>query len=272
MNNESIRYLVFDIESVADGDLVSRLRYPDEDLTAREAVARYREELMEKSGSDFVPYTFQLPVSVVIAKVTADFRLVDLVALDEPDCRPHVIAEKFWRGWERYGCPTWVTFNGRTFDMPLMELAAFRFGIATPRWFNMGGKSFENPRNRYNTDAHWDMHDLLTNFGASRFNGGLNLAANILGKPGKMDVEGSMVQDLYDEDKLARINDYCRCDVLDTYFVFLRANVVVGRLSLEDEQLIVQETKDWLASQVDNLPIYAAYLERWGDWPNPWAS
>lgn len=270
MNNESIRYLVFDIESIADGELVSRLRYPGEGLSAQQAVARYREELMEKWGNDFIPYTFHLPISVVIAKVDADFQLVDLVALDEPECRPHRITEKFWRGWERYGCPTWVSFNGRTFDMPLMELAAFRYGVSTAKWFDIGGKSFENPRNRFNIGAHWDLHDMLTNFGASRFTGGLNLAANVLGKPGKLDVEGSMVQDLYDQGDLARINDYCRCDVLDTYFVFLRANVMVGRLSLEDEQRLVATTKTWLTEQVDAMPIYAAYLDGWGDWQNPW--
>ena len=52
--------------------------------------------------------------------------------------------------------------------------------------------------------------------------GGLNLVANLLGKPGKMDVQGDMVQDMYNAGRLADINDYCRCDVLDTYFVFLR--------------------------------------------------
>ena len=49
-----------------------------------------------------------------------------------------------------------------------------------------------------------------TNFGSSRFVGGLNLAANLLGKPGKMDVQGHMVQDLFNAGKLADINDYCR--------------------------------------------------------------
>lgn len=270
MSSESIRYLVFDIESITDGELVSRLRYPSEELAPTDAVARYRGELMEKWGNDFVPYTFHLPISVVIAKINVNFELVDLVALDEKECRPHIITEKFWRGWERYDCPTWVSFNGRTFDMPLMELAAFRYGISNARWFDLGGKSFENPRNRFNTDAHWDLHDMLTNFGASRFTGGLNLAANVLGKPGKMDVEGSMVQDLYDQGNLPRINDYCRCDVLDTYFVFLRANVMVGRLTLEREQEIVQQTKEWLTSQIDEMPIYGAYLQGWGDWQNPW--
>ncbi|HEX4149678.1 MAG TPA: 3'-5' exonuclease, partial [Pirellulales bacterium] len=108
-----LRYLVFDIESVADAELVGRLRYPG--LAPAEAVSRYRQELMEKYESDFIPYTFQLPVSVAIAKIGADLHLQDLVTLDEPQFRPHVITEHFWRGWERYGRPTLVSFNGRTF-------------------------------------------------------------------------------------------------------------------------------------------------------------
>ena len=192
----------------------------------------YRKELLEQQNSDFIPYTFQVPVSVVIAKVSDDFRLLDLVALDEPAFRPHVITDRFWRGWEAYRRPTWVTFNGRSFDLPLMELAAFRYGISVPGWFDMQSKGYQQRRNRYNTDAHLDLHDVLTNFGATRFHGGLNLAANLLGKPGKMDVQGYMVQDLYNDGQLAAINDYCRCDVLDTYFVFLRTCVLVGQLTL----------------------------------------
>ena len=45
-----------------------------------------------------------------------------------------------------------------------------------------------------------------------------------------MDVQGDMVQDMYDAGRLAEINDYCRCDVLDTYFVFLRTRVLLGQL------------------------------------------
>ena len=45
-----------------------------------------------------------------------------------------------------------------------------------------------------------------------------------------MDVQGYMVQDLWNDGRLAEINDYCRCDVLDTYFVFLRSMVLLGQL------------------------------------------
>ncbi len=266
----SVRYFVFDIESVADGTLVSKLRYPDQQLAPPEAVQRYREELIEKHGSDFIPYTFQLPVSLVIGKVSDDFQLLDLVALDEPEFRPHIITEHFWRGWEGYQRPTLVTFNGRTFDVPLMELAAFRYGLSVPGWFDTQARSYEQHRNRYNLNSHLDLHDMLTNFGATRFTGGLNLAANLLGKPGKMDVQGHMVQDLYNENKLAEINDYCRCDVLDTYFVFLRTCVLLGQITLQREKQLIADTRQWLEERQEATPIYATYLQNWGDWANPW--
>ncbi len=270
MASSRVAYLVFDVESIADGELIAKLRYPKEGLSPADAVGRYRAELMEKYDSDFIPYTYQLPISIAVAKIAADYRLIDLVALDDEAARPHVIVEKFWRGWRDYGQPTFVTFNGRTFDIPLLELAAFRYGLSLPQWYALNARSFDQPRNRFNMGAHIDLQELMTNFGASRFTGGLNLAANLIGKPGKMDVQGDMVQDMFDEGRMQEINDYCLCDVLDTYFVFLRTRVLVGELDLDEEQGIIAETKTWLTKRADEVKAYGLYLERWGDWSNLW--
>ncbi|MCG8653880.1 MAG: 3'-5' exonuclease [Pirellulales bacterium] len=267
---EKVSHLIFDVESVSDGELISKVRYPGANLSAEEAIATYQDELMEQRGTTFVPHTYQIPVAVVVAKVAGDLSLIDIVSLDEPEFRPHVITENFWRGWELYRHPQWVTFNGRAFDMPLMELAAYRYGVSIPRWFRSDG--YKTPRNRYNVDAHLDLQDLLTNFGAARCNGGLNLVAQMLGKPGKMDLRGDQVQQQHDEGNKMAISDYCRCDVLDTYFVFLRTQVMTGVIKIEEEIELVEEAKKWIEARASATEAYQVYLENWTDWSNPWRS
>ena len=95
------------------------------------------------------------------------------------------------------------------------------------------------------------MHDLFSNFGAAQVTGGLNLLANLIGKPGKNSIDGSKVQDMYDAGRAEEINDYCRCDVLDTYFVFLRSRVLLGKLVARGGARIVAETKQWLEQQAE---------------------
>jgi len=266
----AVRYLVFDVESAADGALVGKIQFAGDQLEPATAVRAYRDELLEKTGKDFIPYPFQFPIAIAAAKIADNFDLIDVVVLDEPEYRSHVMTEQFWRGWEVYKRPTLVTFNGRGFDLPLLELAAFRYGISIGGWLDTKVPNYQQPRYRYNLESHLDLCDVLTNFGASRLHGGLNLTASMLGKPGKIDVQGYMVQDLYDEGRSQEIADYCRCDVLDTYFVFLRVAVLMGKLTLEREQEIITCTKQWLAERADQNAAYQLYLDNWGDWPNPW--
>lgn len=261
-----VSWLIFDVEAVADGDLIARVKYPDESLGAADALARYRKTLMEEKGSDFIAHTYMLPISVAVAKVAADFRLIDVVVLDEPEYRPRTITEHFWNGWRHYRRPAFVTFNGRGYDIPLMEISAYRYGLSLPDWFNVEARTYEQSRNRYNTTRHLDLMDLISNFGATRVQGGLNVLANIIGKPGKTGIDGSQVQDVYDSGGVQKINDYCICDVLDTYFVFLRTRVLIGKFSLEQEQQLVQQAKDFLIENQEQRPAFAHYLQHWGDW------
>jgi len=258
-----LKYLVFDVESIADGDLIARTRYPGLGYSADQAIAMFRQELLDESGRDFIPHTYHIPISLVIAKLREDFSLIEIVSLDEPQYRPEMIARNFWLGWERYGQPTWVTFNGRSFDLPLMELSAYRYGISVPEWFNLYDRTYSQNRNRYNLESHLDLHEILTNFGSTWFRGGLNLAAALVNKPGKIDVHGNMVLDLYRAGKKNEISEYCRCDVLDTYFVFLRLQVLMGRLTTEKESELTAATRSLLEQQSERHLGYRQYLDAW---------
>jgi predicted PolB exonuclease-like 3'-5' exonuclease len=254
-------FLVLDTESVPDGRLLSHVKYPGEDLTPEEAVLRAQAEARERSatGSDFLPVSFQYPVAVCVIRVGADFRLQSIRSLDAPEFRPPEIVKKFWQGLAHFPRAKLVTFNGRGFDLPLLELAAFRYGCS-------GMAYFQSSRNRYGGN-HFDLLDWLTNYGACRLAGGLNLLSKILGKPGKMEVTGDQVYALHQAGKKQLINEYCMFDTLDTYFAFLRSRVLTGDISLEREQVLVRdEAKKWLMSRVDELPALQQYLDNWGDW------
>jgi predicted PolB exonuclease-like 3'-5' exonuclease len=258
-------YLILDTESVPDGVLLSRTKYAGQELSPEAAIEKAQAEAREasSSGSDFLPVTFHVPICVCIAKVGADFRLQTLGCLDAPQFRPAEITRGFWKGLQHYKARL-VTFNGRCFDLPLMELAAFRYGVSVPSYF--ANKS--SMRYRYG-DMHIDLLDFLSNHGAIRLAGGLNLLSKLLGKPGKVEASGDKVYEMYRRGELQAINDYCNFDVLDTYFVFLRTRVMTGELSLDQEQALVGEAKTWLQQRSAEQPFLQRYLDRWGDWA-PW--
>src|SRR5918911_3422711 len=97
-------FLVFDTESVPDGNLIARVKYPGEGLTPEQAIARAQAEAREHSrdGSDFLPVTFQVPVAVCVMRVAPDFTPQSLACLDSPGYRPAEIVRQFWRGVASY--------------------------------------------------------------------------------------------------------------------------------------------------------------------------
>jgi predicted PolB exonuclease-like 3'-5' exonuclease len=255
-------FLILDTESVPDGRLIARVKYPGETLSPEEAVARAQAEARERSlvGSDFLPVTFQYPVAVSVIRVGPDFRLQAVACLDVPQFRPREIVRQFWVGVGHYK-PKLVSFNGRTFDLPLLELAAFRYGLSLRDHLAAN-------RNRYGGN-HIDLMDWLGNYGACRLAGGLDLLSKLLGKPGKMAVSGDQVYEMYRAGRHQEINDYCLFDTLDTYFVFLRTRVLSGDLTLEREHELVRQARDWLTAKADELPVLRQYLANWGEW-QPW--
>lgn len=267
MNKEDVKYLVFDVESIPDPKLIRMVRYSDEELDDAAAVKKFQGEILASTNgvSEFIPVTFQVPVSICIAKVREDFTLADVVSLDEPEFRPQRMVRLFWKGVEeQYDDASLVTFNGRGFDIPLLELMAYRYGLTVKRHFR---DKFAG-RYRYGT-KHIDLQDWLSNYNAIRMNGGLDLLAKLLGKPGKMNSNGSMVYDMHCSGKMKEISEYCTHDVLDTYFVFLRTRVLLGEITVEREHDVVNQAKKFIIENQERIPAFKEYLDCWGEWI-PW--
>jgi predicted PolB exonuclease-like 3'-5' exonuclease len=256
-------YWPFDIETIPDGELIKQCVFPGKTINRFEAIEAYQEELLEKSDgrSDFIPYTYHLPVSVAVGIVNEQFELEAIKTFDRPTFNPETISRRFWKHVESKR-PCLVTFNGRGFDLPVMEQMAYKFGISLPHWHQKTKYPSDSPRNRYQTHSHIDLQEFLTNFGSARsYTGGLNLASNIIGAPGKIDTKGSMVWDLYKEGNHEAIDDYCICDILDTYWCFLRSRVVTCQLTLEREAQIRTQAMDVISQASETYPVLNTWLE-----------
>jgi predicted PolB exonuclease-like 3'-5' exonuclease len=222
----SVPFAVFDIETRVDKSLVRAVLHRGQDVGDDEAYEQSRAQVVahSRSGSDFFPLAFHVPISIVLGIVNDERVLTDVQLLGADTRGEAGIVCEFWAYLERFG-GTLVSFNGRRFDLPVLELAALRHGCVIPNYFESGY------RRRFHDQAHYDLFDFLTNGGTYPLKGGFHLLAQIVGLPGKGEVDGAGVQALWEAGRFSDINAYCRRDVLQTYFLFLRLELMRGRIT-----------------------------------------
>jgi 3'-5' exonuclease len=74
--------------------------------------------------------------------------------------------------------------------------------------------------------------DLLADHGAAR-SFSLDVAAKLIGLPGKLDAKGADVQGMVDAGRVEQVRAYCMQDVAQTAALFLRVQLLRGVLDAE---------------------------------------
>jgi len=222
----AMSFLVFDMETRVDKALVRAVQYHGQAIGEEAAYERMRDELRRETGGEFFPLTFHVPISIALARAGDDHVLDGVEVLGADALGEAGLVQAFWSRLEAFD-GTLVSFNGRGFDLPVLELHALRHRCTAPRYFG------ERNGLRVRFGRHCDLYDWLTNTGASRLRGGLDLVAKSIGLPGKGAVSGADVQALWERGRWNEIHAYCRDDALQTYFLFLRVEYLRGRLSGE---------------------------------------
>ena len=136
--------------------------------------------------------------------------------------------------WERLSGARLVSFHGKGFDLPVLELRSLKHGVAARTWFG-------SPL-RAGTDHH-DLRELLAGQAAAA---PLDLYAKLVGLPGKEEVDGEDVQALYAAGDLDRIAAYCTTDVVQTYLLFLRFQLLQGGLTPDGYEESVAHARESL--------------------------
>lgn len=121
--------------------------------------------------------------------------------------------------------PVLVTYNGRSFDLPVIVMRSLCHAIALP-WYYRD----RDVRYRYSAEGHLDLCDWLADHGATRA-GKLDAVARLIGLPGKIGVDGSQVEGLHRAGQLAAIQRYCLADVAQTALLFLRFRLLQGQIA-----------------------------------------
>jgi predicted PolB exonuclease-like 3'-5' exonuclease len=123
--------------------------------------------------------------------------------------------------------PDLVTYNGRSFDLPVLALRSLRHGVAMS-WYYQG-----RARHRYSEEGHLDLCDMLSDHGAAR-SVSLDAVARLIGLPGKVGVDGSQVEGLWKTGQHHAIRNYCLADVAQTSLLFLRFRLLQGTMAPRD--------------------------------------
>ncbi len=251
--------LVFDIETVPDVELGRRL-YDVADLDDVTVAKIMFFKQKQARQTDFLP----LPQHRVVA-ISAVLRNRDglkLFSIGEEASPERELVQRFFDGLDRY-TPTLVSWNGSGFDLPVLHYRALKHGVDAHRYWELGESDRDFRYNNYLNRFHWrhiDLMDVLSGYGSSA-RASLDQVAQLVGLPGKLGMSGERVWPTYLAGDLAAIRNYCETDVLNTYLIYLRFEVIRGELDpgRYDEEVAQVEAK----LEQSDRPHLKAYLDAW---------
>jgi predicted PolB exonuclease-like 3'-5' exonuclease len=255
---------VFDIETVPDVAAGRRL-YDLEGLDDRDvAEVMFYRRRQESGGTDFLRHHLHRIVAISVVLRSADRLMV--WSLGEPDSPEGELIRRFYDGIDRFS-PTLVSWNGSGFDLPVIHYRSLLHGVPAPRYWETGDEDrdfrWNNYLNRYH-ERHTDLMDVLSGY-QTRAVVRLDEMATLLGFPGKMGMSGALVWESFQKGEVAGIRNYCETDVLNTYLVYLRFELIRGRISPQRYDRECDQLVSLL--EREGKPHFTEFLRAWRESP-----
>ncbi|MEE9452603.1 MAG: 3'-5' exonuclease [Gammaproteobacteria bacterium] len=252
---------IFDIETIPDTDSGRRLYQLDglSDEDVAKAMVALRQE---KSKTEMLPLYLQKVVAISVALRQQDkFNVWSLGDRDTPEKE---LIQRFYAGIEKY-MPTIVSWNGNGFDLPVLHYRSLLHKVPASCYWETGNHDQSFRWNNYLNRYHYRHIDLMDVLAAYNFhaNAPLDAIATMLGFPGKMGMEGSQVWGNYLQGKIENIRHYCETDVLNTYLVYLRFELIRGILNEEIYEQECETVKEFLRQK--DQPHFTEFLQKWQD-------
>ena len=252
--------LAFDIETVPDVE-AGRLLYGLDGLGDEDVMRAMRQLRRQRVGHDFMPPHLQRVVAVGL--VLEHEGSVRAWSLGGPDSDEAELVRRFFEGLEQYR-PVLVSWNGSGFDLPVLAYRALRHGVSAGAYWEMGDNERDYRFNNYVSRYHWrhvDMMDVLAHY-QPRSNAPLDEVARLIGLPGKSGIGGENVAEAWLGGEIAAIRDYCEIDTMNTYLIWLRFEVLRGRLAPADYSRRVTALREQMLTWTDR-PHFVEFATAW---------
>ena len=248
---------VFDIETVPDTDAVPN-------LTGFNSPG-----VLEKTGGKNPfprqPFHKVVAISFLEAEIERDgnaeaYHLRELRSGGEAGFDEKKLLQGFFGYFERLK-PRLVSFNGRGFDLPVLKYRAMVHGISAP-WLYGAGDKWNSYTQRYSTDWHCDLLDVLSVHGASA-RVSLDEVCSVLGFPGKFGTSGADVARMIDDGQIEDVRHYCETDVINTYLVYLRWMQHKGTLTVDGYNAAMADIAALIQAEGGERPYLKDFMAAW---------
>ncbi len=262
----------FDIEWVPDPMSGKRVYNIDRELADEEIVKK----MWEKGGAteeDPMPYLKTVLCRIVSISAVTRTERDNQVALhlrslpsngkDRDSSNEGDILSRFLNAVGEHK-PQLVGYNSQSSDLKILMQRALVNGIQAADFCRRPAKPWEGVDYFVRgNDWHIDLREILSGWGKSVPS--LHEIASAAKIPGKMDIEGQQVAQLWLQGKLHEIVRYNECDALTTYLLWLRLAYFGGFFTAgqyEEEQERVRNLLKEKGNDSDYQHL-KRYLERW---------
>ncbi len=252
--------LVFDIETVPDAEGLRKVWELAPEVSDDAVVELAMQRRRQATGSDFLPMHLQRVVAISCALRSAEG--LRIWSLGSPQDSERDVVQRFFDGIEKY-TPQLVSWNGSSFDLPVLHYRALVHGIPGCCYWDVGDVNrdfkFNNYLSRFHT-RHTDLMDVLAGY-VNRAWAPLDEVAVLCGLPGKLGMDGSKVYGAWKAGEIEAIRNYCETDVANTYALFQRFQLIRGNLTADAYAREVQMLRDFLAAQ--EAPHWKEFAAAW---------
>ena len=254
--------LVFDIETIPDAAGLRKLWGLEESVSDQAVVDLASQRRRQATGSDFLPAHVQRVVAIsCVMRSDEGLRIWSLGSTQDAE---REIVQRFFDGIEKY-TPQLVSWNGSSFDLPVLHYRAMIHSIAGCCYWDLGDNNrefkFNNYLSRFHT-RHLDLMDVLAGY-QNRAWAPLHEIAQLCGLPGKLGMDGSQVHAAFKRGEIEAIRNYCETDVANTYLLFQRFQLIRGIIDAGAYDREMKLFRDYLST----LPA-----QHWREFAQAWTS